>query len=434
MPNRMDDLNTWSDLVAWRQHVFSALNVAFQPQSIVDPATGQPQQPQAQAHPFAYRGYHEMAWIINKFARVCRKNGLPEVCLSFLNRIYTLPNIEIQDAFSKLKEQTLCYMDNPSDLPTALEVINATNLNYFSGVQKGEFFALKAQILSRMGMIEDANRIFAQAVQIDLNIGIGWSLWGQFNDQRFQQTHDITLAVNAINCYLQASTLFKISKARRFGARILWLLTFEDTIGSMAKSFELYNNDLPTWFWVIFIPQLLTSLTRKEVRHARFLLIKIAKSFPQALYLPLRTANDEFKILFGSQKINVPSSKPVTAQQDPSRPLPNLQAMPANGEEKADDLTAPVDPTSSQGQNSEGLSPTVVEPRRSPVEYTEDLLAILKTGHPLLALSMENMVEHIVQRLRSTADEDLYRVIVTLLSEAFQVIRYMICAHINSFL
>lgn len=419
MPNRMDDLNMWSDLLAWRQHVFSALNIAFQPQTIIDPSTGQPQQTQAQNHPFAYRGYHEMAWIINKFARVCRKNGLPEVCLSFLNRIYTLPNIEIQDAFSKLKEQTLCYMDNPTDLPTALEVINATNLNYFSGVQKGEFFALKAQILSRMGMIEEANRIFAQAVQIDLNIGIGWSLWGQFNDQRFQQTHDINLAVNAINCYLQASTLFKISKARKFGARILWLLTYEDTIGSMAKSFELYNNDLPTWFWVIFIPQLITGLTRKEVRHARFLLIKIAKSFPQALYLPLRTASDELKIQFGNQKI-IGFIKSTLSQQDLLRPASSQQS--SNNDEKFEDTPSSSEAGSNQGQQSDGLYQTNPEPRRSPVEYAEDLLAILKTGYPLLSLSMENMVEHIVQRLRSTADEDLYRVIVTLLSEAFQVI------------
>lgn len=393
LPNRMDDMNIWSDLLAWRQHIFSALNGAFQ-STPADPQAA----PGSQQHPFAYRGYHELAWLINKFSRVCRKNGMPETCLSFLNRIYTLPNIEIQDAFSKLKEQAMCYLDSPADLPTALEVINATNLGYFSNIQKAEFFALKGNILAKLGMVDEANRVFAQAVQIDLNIGMGWAYWGQFNDQRFQHTHDITLAVSAINCYLQAATLFKINKARRFGARILWLLTFEDAVGSMAKSFELYNNDLPTWFWIVFIPQLLAGLSRKEARHVRFLLIKIAKSFPQALYLPLRTAADEFRIQFGSQRT---VSQGVVASSGEDQPAEGAEP---NGE-------APV------------AMPPAAEQKRNPVEYSDDLLAILKTGYPLLSLSMENMVEHIVQRLRSTADEDLYRVIVTLLSEAFQVPR-----------
>lgn len=183
LPNRMDDLNVWSDLLAWRQHIFSALNAAFQAPAAAGAAPDgtTPASSAPPSHPFAYRGYHELAWLINKFSRVCRKSGLPEACLSFLNRIYTLPNIEIQDAFSKLREQTLCYLDLPADLPTALEVINATNLNYFSSLQKAEFFTMKGLILSKLGMAEEANRVFAQAVQIDLNIGKGWAYWGQFN-------------------------------------------------------------------------------------------------------------------------------------------------------------------------------------------------------------------------------------------------------------
>jgi transformation/transcription domain-associated protein len=220
-------------------------------------------------------------------------------------------------------------------------------------------------------------------------------------DQRFQQTHDITLAVSAINCYLQAATLFKVAKARKFGARILWLLTFEDAVGSMAKSFELYNNDLPTWFWIPFIPQLLSSLARKEARLVRFLLIKLAKSFPQALYLPLRTAADEFRALFGPHK--VPAGPRQTAVASTSAEETSKESGAAVSQEDAPPAAAS-------------------DPRRSPVDYTDDLLAILKTGYPLLSLSMENMVEHLVHRLRSTADEDLFRVIVTLLSEAFQVL------------
>jgi transformation/transcription domain-associated protein len=51
--------------------------------------------------------------------------------------------------------------------------------------------------------------------------------------------------------------------------------------------------------------------------------------------------------------------------------------------------------------------------KKSPLEHTEDLVGILKTGYPLLALSLENMVEHIIHRLRSSPEEDLYRIITT---------------------
>lgn len=314
LPNPWDDMNYWSDILAWRQHVFTAINAAFAPLiSEQNSTAGQVSTTAANtppSHPFAYRGYHEIAWLINRFAHIARKNHLFDVCLSFLNRIYTLPNIEIQDAFLKLREQAKCHMERPGDLPHALEVVNATNLNYFSSLQKGEFFALRSVILSRLGMFEEANRVFAQAVQIDLNMGHGWAAWGRFNDNRFAQQHDVNLAVNAINCYLQAATLFKAHKSRRFLSRILWLLTFEDSCGSLGKSFEMYNHDLPTWYWVCFVPQLLSSLARREQRLSRFVLIKIAKNYPQALYLPLRTFYEDCRIQFGNFKSTTSGTLP----------------------------------------------------------------------------------------------------------------------------
>ena len=57
-------------------------------------------------------------------------------------------------------------MENPTELPTALEVINATNLNYFNNTQKAEFFTLKAIVLSRLGMIDEANRILLKLFKL----------------------------------------------------------------------------------------------------------------------------------------------------------------------------------------------------------------------------------------------------------------------------
>ena len=441
LPNRWEDIGTWGNLVTWRQYVYSQLNNSFQP-LLAEMASMQPpqmaatatsedfasqqasqasqqpgQQQQSSAtsvHPLAFRGYHEMAWIINRFSNASRKAGLLDLCIASLNKIYTLPNIEIQDAFLKLREQTKCYLTSPGELPLALDVVNATNLNYFNGSQKGDFFALKALILSRLGMIDEANRVFAQSVQIDLNSSKGWSEWAKFNDNRFQQASllgagDINFAVNAINCYLQAAALHKAHRARRYLARVLWLLSFEDESGSLGKTFEMYSSELPVWNWVMFIPQLLTSLGRKECKFSRFILVKIGKCFPQSLYLPLRVFNEELKMNLGysppAQTIKSPRNSTTEPPLPPNQPhLPHLET---------EDL---------KGTVKQSNSPAVEDgrPRKTSLEETDDLLAILKTGYPLLALSMENMVDHIVNRLRASPDEDLLRILRTLLMETYQ--------------
>ena len=422
LPNNWEDTGVWSNLLAWRQHVFTAINSVFHSSSNNNAASssteGSGHANTGITHPFAYRGYHETAWLINRFAHVARKNGMFDVSLSFLNKIYTLPNIEIQDAFLKLREQAKCYMESPTELPTALEVINATNLNYFNNTQKAEFFTLKAIVLSRLGMIDEANRIFAQAVQIDLNIAKGWSSWGYFNDQRFQQSKDITFGVNAVNCYLQAATLCKNVNSRKYLTRVLWLLTFEDCAGSMSKSFELYNHDLPSWYWVPFIPELLTSLNRREARQARFLLMKIAKSYPQSLYLQLRTANEEYKLTSlspagSSTPVQSDSSDVKFATNSPS----NSGVSDSNGLHNLPEKVNVADNVNELELN--GADQPFL--KKAPHEHTEDLIGILKTGYPLLALSLENMVEHIVHRLRSSPEEDLYRIITTLITENVQV-------------
>ena len=415
LPNPHDNLPVWSDLLVWRQHVYSALSNAFhlvnqQQQPVIDqqqsPSSTSQQQPQQ--NPLAFRGYNETAWLINRFARVCRKNGLLEVCLNTLNRIYTLPNIEIQDAFLKLREQTKCYMTEATDLPLALEVVNATNLNYFTAAQKAEFFTLKAVVYLRLGMLEEANRILAQAVQIDLNLPKGWAVWAGYNDLRFQQSNDRTFAINAINCYLQAASLHKSGKCRKYLSRVLWLGTFEDDQGSMLKQpFELYAGELPIWYWIFFIPQLLVALNRKEYRQARLLLVKIAKTHPQALYANLRAAIEDYRQMAAaasqpSQSGNGVAPEPTSGLGSP--PLAASEVMSPS--ESSDSLNSAVP-----------LQTTV---RRGAVEEAEDVMAVLKTAYPLLTLSIENLIDHLVNRLRASPDEDLLRILTTLLTEASQ--------------
>lgn len=277
LPNLWDDINVWSDLVAWRQHVFSAINKAYLP-LVPTAAAGVPQNSSS----FAYRGFHETAWIINRFAHVARKHHLNEVCITSLTKIYTLPNIEIQEAFLKLREQAKCHYQTPSELSSGLEVINNTNLMYFNSGQKAEFFTLKGMFLAKLHLHDEANQTFNLAVSMDMGFAKAWAEWGEYHDRMYKENpQDLNIAANAVSCYLQAAGLYKSAKVRKLLVRILWLLSLDDTSGTVAKAFDSYKGDIPTWYWITFIPQLLLALSQREARYARIILMKIAKLFPQ---------------------------------------------------------------------------------------------------------------------------------------------------------
>lgn len=280
LPCLSDDLDVWSDLVHWRQHVFMAINKAYQP------LTAQSTGASAQPNTFGYRGYHETAWIINRYAHQARKHGLFDVCHAALNKIYTLPNIEISEAFLKLREQARCYYQSTNELQAGLEVINNTNLTFFSNGQKAEFFTLKGMFFAKLKSTEEASQAFQQAVQLDMNLAKAWAEWGRFSDDLFKDNPaDISQAGNAVSCYMQAAGVYRSAKSRPFLARILWLLSLDDNTGAIAKSFDSYAGELPHWYCITLIPQLLLSLPRREAKQAHQMLLHLARLYPQVKHL-----------------------------------------------------------------------------------------------------------------------------------------------------
>jgi transformation/transcription domain-associated protein len=207
---------------------------------------------------------------------------LNDVCFTALSKIYTLPNIEIQEAFFKLREQAKCHFRLPSDYPAGLDVINNTNLLYFTTSQKSEFFAMKGKFLNKLNLHDDAALSFSSAIQIDMNLAKAWGLWGQYNDRLFKENpSEIKHAISAVNCFLNASGLYNNARSRKYISKIIWLLSMDDSQGSILKCYESFKGEASLWFWITFIPQLLSSLASKEARFARQILMKIAKSYPQ---------------------------------------------------------------------------------------------------------------------------------------------------------
>lgn len=88
--------------------------------------------------------------------------------------------MDVSDAFSKLREQILCY-DNPdsdTERSGGLNLVNATNLSYFQPLQKSELFRLKAHFLESLGGRSKANRTYCHSVQICPSYSRAWASWG----------------------------------------------------------------------------------------------------------------------------------------------------------------------------------------------------------------------------------------------------------------
>ena len=461
LPNTWDDINAWQSLVTWRQHIFNHINKTYlnliQTNGGAAGGAGAGGAGGNGSNSFAYRGYHETAWIINRFAHVARKHQLPEVCISQLSKIYTLPNIEIQEAFLKLREQAKCHYQNRSELNNGLDVINNTNLNYFNLQQKAEFYTLKGMFQARLGAEDEANEAFGVALQFDIHLPKAWAEWGYYNDAIFKRTpHDADKAAAAVSCYLEAASLFKSAKSRKLLSRILWLLSIDGPDGRIARAFEDFKGEAPVWYWITFIPQLLTSLSQREARIARGVLVKIAKQFPQALYYHMRTQREDMVVIKRQaeqkmEKLNQQQQQQKQQQASPaaktepgneagadrpssnsSRPnTANGDTTMTNGANGATNGTAgqtngaSASPKREDGQNNADEQKKEPEPARKPWEHSEEIMQILKTAFPLLALSMETMVDQIQKHFKCPPDEDAYRLIVALLNDGLAYIGRM---------
>lgn len=464
LPNTWDDIQSWQDLVTWRQHIFGLINQKYLP--LVPQAAGQ--NAGGANTSFAYRGYHETAWIINRFAHVARKHSLPEVCINQLSMIYTLPNIEIQEAFLKLREQARCHYENPEQLRNGLDVINNTNLNYFSAPQKAEFYTLKGMFLERLSENGDADAAFGTALYFDITAAKAWAEWGYFNERKFKEdTNDLNAARQALTSYLQAVGSYKSHKCRKLISRILWLLTLDNAEGVIASGFDDYKGETPVWYWITFIPQLLSGLGYKEAPRLLQILQKIARSFPQALYFQLRTNREDMFTIKKNQegkarKSQTPatgspmltktekpegSSRPATANGDGAvvktegtngagvGGTPDVQQQPAQGQ--AQQGQQPQQQPQGQGQQQaqtaqqqgQAQAPAAAgagaAQRRPPWELNDEIMTTLKTAFPLLALSMETMVDQIQKHFKCPPDEDAYRLIVALLNDALAYVSRM---------
>ena len=99
----------------------------------------------------------------------------------------------------------------------------------------------------------------------------------------------------------------------------------------------------------------------------------------------------------------------------------------ANGEEATNGVREDKVPTTPRMESvAQGAQPSpqpaMVAVKKFPWEFTEEIMSVLKTAFPLLALSMETMVDQIQKHFKCPPDEDAYRLIVALLNDGLSFV------------
>lgn len=82
-PNEWDNLTVWYDLLQWRNEMYNAVIDAFKDFGTTN----------SQLH---HLGYRDKAWNVNKLAHIARKQGLYDVCVSILEKMYGHSTMEVQ--------------------------------------------------------------------------------------------------------------------------------------------------------------------------------------------------------------------------------------------------------------------------------------------------------------------------------------------------
>ncbi|KDO32636.1 hypothetical protein SPRG_19413 [Saprolegnia parasitica CBS 223.65] len=433
LPNKHEPILLWDDILTWRSHMFAVIKTTFS---------------WSDAQLLAC--LHDSPWSIVKMAHTARKQQLPDVCLHALSTLYTIPAMDVQDAFSKLREQvSICY-ETTKEFKGGLSLLNNTNLDYFDARQKAELFRLKGLFLDALGDKSDANMAFSHSLQLCDSYGKGWLSWGQYCDALFTERKDLDFAAQTIACYLQA-VHHRSSSARLYLARVLWLLSMDNEKGVLIQAFEAHGKQLPIWIWIIWIPQLLMSLCRPEAPQIRNLLRGLSAKFPQALYYTMRAFFLENRELLSMDKEKLLASAPPTplASTTPKATGFNAStgdvvyfrtksghvvAVPMAHEHVAEipglvgasratpSFFGPATPVLTLDAWLEKVAGgELLKSDVSPLQYTEDLLNFLRRSHDGLAFEMECVLEEMIVRFRPEPEEELLTAVHALLLKCYQL-------------
>ena len=292
-----------------------------------------------------------------------------------------------------------------NELTEGLEIIEVTNLKYFTKEMTAEFYALKGTFLAQIGRSEEANQAFSAAVQMHDTLVKAWALWGEYLEEIFVREKTMRLGVSAICCFLHACRHQNEPRSRKYLAKVLWLLSYDDEDSTLAQAVEKYCVGVPPILWLPWIPQLLTCLIRNEGKHILNLLSQVGRMFPQAVWFPIRTLYLTLKLeqreRFKSSEVakavssgsigNTPSPGEASAQS-PGVP----DGVTPGGSGASSNAGDPSQGSSSSQQQAASLGPG------GPIKATvamwrcSRIMQLQRELHPTMLASLEGILDQLL--------------------------------------
>ncbi|XRB06256.1 transformation/transcription domain-associated protein [Pycnococcus provasolii] len=295
LPNVWDPLVVWSDVLAWRERIYTALLSAFHHFQDTN-AT------------MVHMCRKDKAWSRSLLASVARKQGLQSASMEVLSRGIPTTDLSAVGSLSTVQgfAEALLEMPDKADHMSGLQLMNSTDLTFSSSRDCAEVFRLKGSFLEKLGRSEEANIAFADAAKMHGPLSSVWVSWGCFCDrqhrslqeqstqqQQLQQQHVPPWLENAIICYLMGAATGSDDAKRSYLCRCLHLISDPDTKSDTRAPMVAFATNatkvaLPAWLpWVSML--FTTLLFTSDVKMLGDLLGKLSLYAPQVVYYHLRT-------------------------------------------------------------------------------------------------------------------------------------------------
>lgn len=152
-----------------------------------------------------------------------------------------------------------------------------------------EFYALKGILYHLMNKSDDANKCFSTSIQLHDTSIKAWGSYGEYLEAIFtRDQRQMNLGTNAMVCFLHACRNQNEAKSRKYMAKILWLLSYDDKNGTLMKALDEFGTGILPILWLPWTPQLLNCLVQYEGNTILNILCQVGRMFPQAVYFPIR--------------------------------------------------------------------------------------------------------------------------------------------------
>ena len=223
-----------------------------------------------------------------------------------MNKIHKKPSVPIIDCFLKVKQEIKCYINTYEYLPPKqckdiLDLIEATNLQYFEKESVAELISLKAQFLQLNNKFDEANHLYSFSIYLNDSSAKLWGAWADYLTKAFvdvtsrqlYSSRSIEAAESALIGLMNATRhTGGEAKTRKYIAKILWLLSYDNEKRELFTQFEAHAlSAVPAQNWIQWIPQLITLILKNDDngKYLYGLINQIIRQYPLAVYYPLRT-------------------------------------------------------------------------------------------------------------------------------------------------